>query len=396
MLLNLTVENFKAIEAAQARFGRFTCLTGPPGSGKTALLQAVQFLGDLTRQSITEAAQTALGDEPAPLSNLFHGCDTDRVIRLKAEMLVDPWCSSRLGKTAAAVLAYDLRLRYADRLLRVDSETLTRPSRAELQDADTGSGLEDTALWKQILRQAPRDAKTLVSTDGGSVFVHVRGQPSYAAPADKTTLTVAGNHASTDDLIAARETMRALRPFALSAGTLRRDQAIGARFDEPGLGRSGEGAPAILKHIAETDPLALDRIVSHLHATDPHIEGIDVDAHLAICQEYFLVSDSRTPAALQAGAMSDTAIRHLGWLLMRYDQRWSGTLCVDRPPSAGMNPDDAARLCEVVAGCVTDPHRTLAQDNRTRQVIACGGSAEAAAADAVVELGTAGDGIRTP
>jgi predicted ATPase len=56
MLARIRLRGFKSFEDVEVRFGPFTCIAGGNGAGKSNLFDAIQFLRDLTKFSIIEAA----------------------------------------------------------------------------------------------------------------------------------------------------------------------------------------------------------------------------------------------------------------------------------------------------------------------------------------------------
>lgn len=61
MLTRLRVKGFKNLVDVDVRFGRFTCIAGPNGVGKSNLFDAITFLGDLASMPIMKAASRARG-----------------------------------------------------------------------------------------------------------------------------------------------------------------------------------------------------------------------------------------------------------------------------------------------------------------------------------------------
>ena len=58
MLTRLKVSGFKNLVDVDVRFGPFTCIAGPNGTGKSNLFDAIRFLSALSDQTFMDAAMS--------------------------------------------------------------------------------------------------------------------------------------------------------------------------------------------------------------------------------------------------------------------------------------------------------------------------------------------------
>ena len=56
MLTRLEIDGFKNLQAADLRFGPFTCIAGPNGAGKSNVFDAIRFLSLLATETLMDAA----------------------------------------------------------------------------------------------------------------------------------------------------------------------------------------------------------------------------------------------------------------------------------------------------------------------------------------------------
>lgn len=97
MITDLEVANYQAIEKARIRLGRFTVVTGPTGSGKSALIRAIELVVRNARGTSyirhgAKACQVAMGLEGSDVVAIERGgrgADKYRVVR-QADAPDDP------------------------------------------------------------------------------------------------------------------------------------------------------------------------------------------------------------------------------------------------------------------------------------------------------------------
>ncbi|GAA4946946.1 hypothetical protein GCM10023238_11610 [Streptomyces heliomycini] len=63
-ILGLTVRNFRTLTDTKLPLGPLTVMVGPNAAGKSNVLHALEFLGDVTRNGIELALRSAEGSTP--------------------------------------------------------------------------------------------------------------------------------------------------------------------------------------------------------------------------------------------------------------------------------------------------------------------------------------------
>lgn len=84
MIKRLKIQNFKCFEEAELHFGPFNVLVGPNDSGKTTILDALVYLGRMTRQTPPSLGAELPADGPEPVDLVVR--DRNRSLQVRFEM----------------------------------------------------------------------------------------------------------------------------------------------------------------------------------------------------------------------------------------------------------------------------------------------------------------------
>lgn len=381
MLASLTIRNFKSIKSAHARFGLFTRLEGDRGSGKSNLLDAICFLGDLANAPVGDACELAAGHTPGVFASgrhapaylqraLFYGGDTSQDISFAAKMILEPR-DGQAAKGRSAALVYKIGLRYDETrgYVVVAHESLVQPPRNGIDEL-AGFAVSD-AFCGSVVAGTRRAAANFISTDrGGQIRTHNhRGEPLTAAEAGQSPLTVAGHyHGRRQEIEDAGEEMRGWRRFDPSPARMAEQRPI--VYEDNGLSHSASNAPSVLSQLADDLDGGWGKIAAGLRAAGhEHVGAVSVDRNIQRSTLSIWAEDAQSGlSAPITHTMSSSARLDLAWMLMRHDQRWGGTLCCDSEQPISHR----APTVEIMAACRPDAEARVGPTNRLRQVISVG------------------------
>ena len=120
MIRRIQVLNYRCLRYVDVSLDRFHVLIGPNASGKSTLLDAIAFLGDLVRDGL----EKAVGNRTANFQDLVWGRpDRDMGFELAIELEVPEGLRERLpaGKDFR-VFRYEVEIREDRRGVRIESE----------------------------------------------------------------------------------------------------------------------------------------------------------------------------------------------------------------------------------------------------------------------------------
>ena len=344
MLTRLKVSGFKNLVDVDVRFGRFTCVAGANGTGKSNLFDAIQFLSRLADDTLLNAALSVRseGGRTADLRHLFHRIGDRFVDRMtfEAEMIVPPVGIDDLGQRAEAsitFLRYRLSLGY-----RADSnvpdlgglEILHEElSHINVSDAARNLRFPHKVAWRRSVVKGRRVGEFISTVEKEAkriVKLHQdrtarRPREYLAATLPRTVLSSANATESPTTLLARRE-MQSWRLLQLEPSALREPD----EFTAPPLGVDGSHMPATLNYLARTtqngapaggaaSPV-LDELAARLSELVEHVRKIRVDRddHRQLLT---LELTDRSGTALPARSLSAGTLRFLALAVLSLDPR---------------------------------------------------------------------------
>ena len=265
MLTRLQVSGFKNVVGADVRFGPFTCIAGPNGSGKTNLFDAIRFLSALADGTLGGAAAAVSGRHggAAAVRELFHRSG-DRVadrMTFVADMVV-PWRAvDDLGqetRPSSTLLRYRLELgrrELRDQLTRGPLAVVTE-SLIHLRQRDAPGHLRfphSASDWRRAVVGGRRSAPSFISTEGDgeqSVVVLHRDGASGVGPVrrravdlPRTVLSTAYG-AQSPTALAARRELQSWQLLQPEPAALRRPDRFGSPSPQGSRRQSPGGSSA--------------------------------------------------------------------------------------------------------------------------------------------------------
>ncbi|UOD31714.1 AAA family ATPase [Massilia violaceinigra] len=376
MLTRLKVSGFKSMEAAEVRFGPFTCIAGANGSGKSNLFDAILFLKHLADWPFVEAATRIRNSDRqrASLAALFTRSASGQadLIEFDADLLVGATVKDDFGRVArpkVSFLHYRLGLRYVaasgerPEAIALAYESLDFVPKGEarrrlgfpLSQAFFDSVYLGTSRSDFIYMDAHDPAMVRVRQDGAGA-----GQP-ISIPLATAERTILSNINTIDrpTALAARREMQSWSSLHLESSALRQpDDFMAASTVSP----SGAHMPATLDRLKKCDAVS-----SQLARLLPDVKrlSVDVDERRQIKTLFLeLVGGVRH----EARALSDGTLRFLALAIIGADPQAGGLLCIEEPEN-GIHPSRIASLLHLLTTMGCDTGEAVGPDNPLRQVI---------------------------
>ncbi len=361
MLTRLKIEGFKNLRGVDLRFGPLTCIAGRNGVGKSNLFDAIELLSNLASMPLLKAATKVrgTGGRLSGIEQLFgrYG-DTERVIRLSAEMIVPRQVSDDFDRSAEATatcLRYtvELALRPSDsehqgQILQLQQEELVALS---LEAATRELKFLPGKPWRARYLKGPgsRTSPFIETLPDGAIKLwgdKGGGGRPFAVPAAKSPQTVlSGVIASTHPTaLAARREMQSWRMLQLEPSALRSPDEFG---DDSQVSSTGGHMPNALRRIGCQAELA--NLLSDLI---PGVVSIDVDSDEARQQRVLRVT-LRDRHGYDASSLSDGTLRFIALGLLGLDPLTTGLVCLEEPEN-GIHPLRVPEMMRLVQSLAED------------------------------------------
>ena len=390
MLTYLEVDGFKNLRNESFYFGPVTALGGVVGTGKSNVLDAIEFLGHLARLPLHDAAQmirpTATCDHynHIDLFRQFANSRRTQPMRFTAEMLLPLSVEDDLGRPVtptATYVRYEIAIRYEQESghLRVESESLRTLSHSEaLNRLSFDPGF---AFLESAVKTAPQSVP-LLTPDGDKTIIHRDGKGG-AGPREAKRLEMAKTCVATvsDDAFptvqAARREMQSWSRLTLSPQAMRssdtNDMLAAMTYSGKFLSSDGRYMPALLAAASAAHDGGLspeDRVSAALNrmagVTDRYRVQVSVATH-SLEAVSLLFWDNHTDACMTAQSMSDGLLKRTALALLGEDRRDHAVYCID-------SLDDGLTLHMAAVGehlrmVAVSPESAVSEKNRLRQVI---------------------------
>jgi predicted ATPase len=392
MLTRLKVSGFKNLVDVDVLFGRFTCVAGANGTGKSNLFDAIQFLSRLADDTLLNAALAvrAEGGRTADLRHLFRrsGDRFDDRMTFEVEMIVPSAGIDDLGQRAEAsitFLRYQLTLGYrADgQLPNLGGLEILHEELSHINVGDAAKNLRfpHKAAWRRSVVKGRRVGEFISTGEKeGKRIVKLHqdgtaGRPReyLAATLPRTVLSSANAIESPTTLLARRE-LQSWRLLQLEPSALRKPDEFTA---PPRLGVDGAHMPSTLNYLARTpqngapaggtpSPV-LDELAARLSELVEQVQNVRVDRD---DQRQILTLEltdlSGTP--LPARSLSDGTLRFLALVVLSLDPREEGLICLEEPEN-GIHPERIPVILQLLQEIAVDVESEVGTDNPLRQVI---------------------------
>lgn len=395
MLTRLKVDGFKNLVNVDVRFGRFTCIAGVNGVGKSNLFDAISFLSNLADKSLLDAALSVRddGSHSGDLRSIFHrvGENFAREMKFEAEMIVPPLGEDDLGqeaKAATTFLRYKLKLgyredeRFSPGGIEILFEDLGYIKRGE---AKKNLPFPHSKEWRDTVVTGKRFGVGFISTANSNETAVIRihqdsgsaGRPSglLAKNLPRTALSAANAAESPTALLARRE-MQSWRKLQLEPSRLRTPDSFSASSQ---LSSDGSHLAANLYRLAKSPrlfslPAAEDHservyaeIANRLSNLIDDVREVSVDRDEKR-ELYTLAVCGRDRTKHTARSLSDGTLRFLALGVLQLDVRVQGLLCLEEPEN-GIHPARIPAMLQLLRDIATDTSQPVTLDNPLRQVI---------------------------
>ncbi len=362
MLTRFEVTGFKNLVGVAVDFGPFTCIAGPNAVGKSNLLNALEFLSLLSRNSFHDACvqvrPTARQQfDAASLLSADVMAGRGR-LQLAAEMILPPSAEDEFGQTVVPSCRYvryeveiavqrdasipgGLRLRLAcERLRSLTAEE--RPLRFPEADAYSRFITSATGESGDCFMEYERSGRN------GVVVVHReaagRSRQVLADGAQRTVLSAVAS-AEYPTILAARTEMESWRFLALEPSAMRAPDDL---MERRTISADGAHVPAslfrqdlasdrdgaVLRRVCDAVRALID-IRSLVIAEDPVRQTLEMRAQVGDSPE------------LPARALSDGTLRLLTLAAIGASTDYSGLLCLEEPEN-GIHPAKIADLSNLL------------------------------------------------
>ncbi len=394
MITRLQVSGFKNLVDVDVRFGPFTCIAGANGTGKSNLLDAIQFLSRLASEPFVNAASSIRADDPKSSSpqSLFHrvGNSYDNQMSLSVEMIIPAEGVDDLGQPANASITF---VRYSIELSYRMDENLPslgafRLQREELEHINIGDASRHIQFphsakeWRRSVIQGRRTS-SFISTDeaDGERIIRLSqdgtgGRPKsfLAANLPRTVLSTVNATESPTALLARRE-MQSWRLLQLEPSSLRRPDDF---VTLPGLRSDGSHLPATLfymKRSPDSHPngspaessWVYEQVAARLSELIDDVYEIGVDRDEKRQLLTLQVTD-RNGTTYPARALSDGTLRFLALAVLQLDPTSQGVICLEEPEN-GIHPARIQAILQLLQDIAVDVDIPVDRDNPLRQVI---------------------------
>ncbi len=302
MIESITVTNFKSLGKVELELGKFTCLIGMNGSGKSTVLQAVDFISQLMVGRVDEWLE-ARG---------WSAADLNCKLRKELNVSVGVKFKTPSGKTLTWFVAFNRSQ------LRCTSETV------ELDN--------EKAFW--VLNQkysiADRPAQSIAFTYQGSLLSALKD----------SELTV--------ELLEFRNAIQQIKSLELLSPQLLRKRA---RSTEKGIGAGGEKLSAYLDTLTESTHTAL---VDQLRRFYPGLVDFKVSSLRSGWKQLSVVEQfSQQKLETDAAHLNDGLLRILAVLTQAASER--SLILLDEIEN-GINQEVIETLVDTL---VASPHQLL-------------------------------------
>ena len=390
MLTYLEVDGFKNLRNESFYFGPVTALGGVAGTGKSNVLDAIEFLGHLARFPLNDAAQmirpTTACDRYNHIDLFMQFANSQRTqpMRFTAEMLLPLSVEDDLGRPVtptATYVRYEITIRYEQESghLRVESESLRTLSHSEaLNRLSFDPGF---AFLESAVKTTPQSV-SLLTPDGDKTILQRDGNGG-AGPTEAKRLEMAKTCVATvsDDAFptvqAARREMQSWSRLTLSPQAMRssdtNDMRAAMTYGGKFLSSDGRHMPALLASAPVDESGGSspeDRVSVALNWMAGFENRYKVQVIIAShpSEGISLVFwDSHTDACMTAQSMPDGLLKRTALALLGEDRRDHAVYCID-------SLDDGLTLHMAAVGghlktVAVSPEDAVSETNRLRQVI---------------------------
>ena len=400
MLTRLEVDGFKNLRDVAIDFDILTCITGPNCSGKSNVLDVIEFLSLLASHPIQDAAEGirgGSGHSGGPLHLLRRieagGPSTSakyRPMRLAAEMILPSVALDEFGQATEPTVAFvryeiELVYRHTDGRLAVEREALLPIKRSYAQVRLRLLNQHDGFL-KAVMRQGGQRTRGMpfISTDDEDgephVSVHrdrIRAALEVRADPMPNTAVKAVRGSDYPTVLAARREMQSWCRLALDPAAISKPDTyevlarINHGVDTLPIAREGGRLAALLyaSAAASGQPARVygrvgDRLSTLVGAAARCVFVEDDDLRHRLT----LMIEDPHGGQHPVRTLSDGILQFLALCVLPEIALTSSLHCIEHPEN-GIHPGNAKAVADVLKELAVDPRAALGPTNPLNQVV---------------------------
>ena len=346
MIRRLQARNYRCLRYVDLRLDRFQVLVGPNAGGKSTVLDAVGFLGDLVASGVEAAVERR-----SPDFRDLVWARPERGDGIGFELAVECGLSASDPNAPPEpaddrVFRYEVAIREVDGAPRITAERgLLGPlgasgfgrRRARFPDPPPAPGTIFVDAANGDYRQV------LARTDAGAWRYEPETAPAVAEPWESPYTFGAGRPAlahlpdAPDDFPAAfrvRRLLAEVRSLFAAPAALRRPCPYS--WDARSLSPDGGNLPWVVRRLRSEDEEAFAHWLEHVRSALPEVEGVRVVVREEDRHAYLMVRNN-AGHEVPSWSVSDGALRLLAQTLPLY-ARSPETICLIEEPEAGVHP----------------------------------------------------------
>ena len=346
MIRRLQARNYRCLRYVDLRLDRFQVLVGPNASGKSTVLDAVGFLGDLVASGVEAAVERR-----SPDFRDLVWARPERGDGIGFELAVECGLAAREPEAPPEpadhrVFRYEVAIREVDGAPRITAERgLLGPlgasdfgrRRARFPDPPPAPGTIFVDAANGDYRQV------LARTDAGAWRYEPETAPAVAEPWESPYTFGAGRPAlahlpdAPDDFPAAfrvRRLLAEVRSLFAAPAALRRPSPYS--WDAKSLSPDGGNLPWVVRRLRSEDEEAFTHWLEHVRSALPEVEGVRVVVREEDRHAYLMVRNN-AGHEVPSWSVSDGALRLMAQTLPLY-ARSPETICLIEEPEAGVHP----------------------------------------------------------
>ncbi|MFK7796368.1 MAG: AAA family ATPase [Aureispira sp.] len=357
MITRIKIDGFKSFSDFEVELKPFNVIVGANGSGKSNLLDALKLLRDLSKESIAKAFSMQRGTASELFTKYPDGTSAQE---MKFE--VDVFYVNHYGNEKKN----QFRIRYSFAIAKVTIEKLDR---LVVTQEDIFTINSDTDTW--INENIPSTYKTEWLSNLYTKITHLSGEKTQ----EELIINRGGNYTTDQDTgiptlqlellpVMFATCIQTLKFLDLDPKKLRQPSEV---WEMKTYKDDGSNLASTLQGIIENNPKYLGYISSTLSNLLPAYKQVEVKKD-EIGGIYYIMLQSNDGNWLNARVLSEGTLRMLALVVLQFDDKHSGTLCMEEPEN-GVHPFRIKAILELLQELSTDFSQEPEAGEPLRQVI---------------------------
>ena len=363
MIRRIQALHYRCLRYVDVRLDRFHVLVGPNASGKSTLLDAVSFLGDLTQEGL----RAALEKRTRNFQDLVWGRpETDLGFELAVEFDLDECLRRQLpAKRDFRFFRYEVAVKEGEKGISIDSERcllVQKPENDEVQSLTGSSRLSDIPetissiggehearmiLHRNSESECSVRAETSPEDEDRSESFRIRSAWTSAlgsAVLDREEFPVSSRVSFIlgtliDRIALDVRSLREASPRIPGRGFKSMDDILKTRVDEirfPGLESDGSNLPSSVQYLREYQEKEFSDWVGHVRTVLPDLEDIRVVEREDDRHDYLMLR-YENGVEVPSWTSSEGTLKLLGLTVLAY-LPYNDTIFLIEEPENGVHP----------------------------------------------------------